>query len=156
MKEIPLTQNRTALVDEGDFESLSKYTWRFSAGYAVRSVKIPKTHKNRTIYMHRQVLKVVNGEICDHKNGNGLDNRKENLRRCTVAENCRNRNISTRNKSGHKGVSWQKRERRWYAQICVNGRTKTLGYFKDKSLAAQSYNEAAVKYFGEFACVNNI
>ena len=138
-----------AIIDDEDFDELSKFRWHICAGYARRNAG-----KEIVVYMHRQLLNVPKGLVIDHINGNRLDNRKENLRVCTRAQNTRNSRLPTNNVSGYKGVSWHKHQRRWCAKIVFNAVCKHLGYYKSKVEAAVAYNEAAVKYFGEFANLN--
>lgn len=99
-------------------------------------------------------------EIIDHINGDGLDNRKQNLRICTKSENACNRGIDRDNTSGYKGVCYisnkTKRVKRWIAQIAINKKHICIGYFHTKEEAAIAYNEAATKYHGEFAKLNII
>ena len=94
------------------------------------------------------------GMATDHINGDGLDNRKQNLRICTHAENLRNRRLGKNNTSGYKGVSWHKLHKLWYAHISHNKKLMSLGYFKDKEEAAKAYDRKAIELFGEFAKLN--
>jgi hypothetical protein len=105
------------------------------------------------IYMHHFILG-VKGVIVDHINGNGLDNRKSNLRICTHKQNCRSSRKRKKSVSKYKGVHWCRKTKKWVAQIGLDGRTKHLGYFKIEKNAALAYDRAAVKYFGEFALLN--
>ncbi len=86
----------------------------------------------------------------DHKNGNTLNNRFENLRLATLANNRKNRKENKNNTSGFKGVVWNKPNKKWQAQITLNNKQTTLGYYKTKFYAALVYARAAKKYFGEF------
>jgi hypothetical protein len=104
--------------------------------------------------MHRVVNKTPENLLCDHINGNVLDNRKENLRSCTNQENTFNAKI--KNKSGYKGVCWHKRISKWNANIRINDKLIHLGYFEDIYEAAATYNSAAKEYFGEFARLNDV
>lgn len=158
MKQIPLTQGKFALVDDEDFEWLSQWKWcAQKAGeniYAVRDGKF-KDGFHQTIRMHRAILDLTDPSIfCDHVDGNGLNNQRDNLRRCCHAENSRNINLSKRNKSGFKGVSWYKSTSKWVAMVRVNGKGVHLGYFSDIADAARAYNEAALKHHGNFANLN--
>lgn len=109
----------------------------------------------RSIFAHRIVFALANGRWpsgpLDHRNGIRSDNRPENLREASRAENNRNTKTPSHNKSGIKGVSWRADRNKWWAQIVVDGEIKRLGYFTDKEAAAAAYQEAAEKYFGEFA-----
>lgn len=160
MKTIELSQNQKALVDDEDFLYLSTNKWSalYSKGtrsyYAVRSVKV--NNKWTTIAMHRIIMNSEKGALVDHINHNTLDNRKENLRVCNALQNAQNRNINNSNKTGHKGVSFHKRDRVFYAYIKYNHKRKHLGSFKDVKEAALAYNKAAKELFGEFANFNKI
>lgn len=154
MKTIPLTQNMVTIVDDEDFNELNKRKWSAAKGcnvyYAVRtSHPTPKT-----ILMHRVIMNAKKGDEIDHKNNDGLDNRKENLRFCTKSENQHNQISRIGQSSKFKGVGWSKSNRRWISQIRINGKRIHLGSFEDEEEAARAYDIAARKYFGEFACLN--
>jgi hypothetical protein len=155
MKEIPLTQDKVALVDDEDFEVLSKYKWYYKRGYAMKTTYLDEG-KRITEFMHRVILGIMNDLHTDHINNNGLDNRRSNLRKCTVSQNQMNRGIHKNNTSGYKGVMWHKLHKKWFSRIAINGKRYYMGEFKDKIDAARAYNEAALKYHGEFARINNI
>ena len=106
--------------------------------------------------MHRVILNTPMGMDTDHINGNGLDNRRCNLRICTHAENISNqRKYSNTMLSKFKGVSWDKSRNRWIVYIGVHPKRIFLGRFKTEIDAAIAYDNAARKYFGEFACTNS-
>jgi hypothetical protein len=148
MKEIQLTRDKIAIVDDDMFEELSKYKWYYHhTGYATR-LSHPK------IYMHRIVACSPEGMDTDHANGNKLDNRRENLRVCTCSENHRNRVAYHNNTSGYKGVYWRKQSHKWMAQINVNRKFLYLGLFDSPEEAARFYDLAALAYFGDFANTN--
>jgi hypothetical protein len=92
----------------------------------------------------------------DHKFGDTLDNRKQSLRLCTNDENRKNSKLNKNNTSGYKGVIWYKPYKKWRAEITIFYISKHLGYFKNKICAACAYNNAASKYFGEFARLNEV
>ena len=104
--------------------------------------------------MSRFILNTPKGKHTDHINHDTLDNRKCNLRICTVAQNSFNRKLSVRNTSGYKGVSWNKELKKWYASIKFQYKSYSLGLFSNKIDATIAYNMAAKKYFGEFAYIN--
>ena len=138
-----------AIIDDEDYEKVMQHKWSFS-----RSTRYPRCGtKNGTMYLHRFVLGLTKEDkvVVDHKNGNVLDARKENLRICSRKQNSQNR-IKVLAKSGFKGVRkcWNK----WQAVIQVNGKTVVIGSYDNKIDAAKAYDEAAIKYFGEFACTN--
>ena len=149
MKQILLTQGKIALVDDSDFEELSKYKWYAAQNtmtfYAVRGDYSGK--KRKTISMHRQIMNAQKGQEIDHKSNNGLDNRRRNLRFCTHSQNMCNQQ-KTRGSSGFKGVCWLKKK--WMARV----QQIYLGCFDSEIEAARVYDNAAKKYFGEFAYTN--
>jgi len=158
MKQIPLTQGMFALVDDDDFEALSKWKWHANKSkgnyYACRNS--PRVNKKRTsIKMHRQIMNVPNdGLFIDHINGNGLDNRRENLRLCTNAENTRNSRVSSSNTTGYRGVSLHGPTKKFRARIKSDDGTIYLGHFKTAIDAALAYDFAAKRFHGEFARLN--
>lgn len=154
-KKIALTQGRYTIIDSIDFEWLNQYRWQVdSDGYAVRRMLKGEGHRNGKIRMPRFIVNPPKGMVVDHINGNKLDNRRENLRVCTQAENARNRKVTKRNKCGYKGIYWVERDKRWKGYIHVKGKGLHLGYFKTLLEGAQAYDQAALKYFKEFAHLN--
>ncbi len=138
-------KGRQVFVDDKDFKNIKMYSWCISvSGYAVARVA------GKVVYLHRLLLKVPKGQLCDHINGNRLDNRRDNLRVCTARQNAQNQGIKKSNKSGFKGVSWDKRKQKWVSRIRTGKLYKFLGYFDDVNLAAQAYSIAAEKYHGNF------
>lgn len=158
MRKIVLTQGKTTIVDDQDFEILSQISWYYHKGYAARTeIRDGKRH---TLYMHRLLMKPPKGMIVDHINGNKLDNRRKNLRICNRAENNRNM-IHYRSRkravthSKYKGVYWVGGKKNpWVAQIRYNKRQIHLGYFSTEKEAALAYDQAAFELFGPFACPN--
>jgi AP2 domain/HNH endonuclease len=161
MREIPLTNsNKVALVDDEDYESVSRYKWRLSAGvYTLYAMRTLEAHENNgvrsTLKMQLQLMNPPDGFQVDHKDGDGLNNqRNTNLRLATPTQNQANRGRQKRNKSGVKGVSWIKARGKWGAFICINYKRSNLGSFKTKEEAAEAYRKAAVELYGEFACLD--
>jgi hypothetical protein len=150
MKEIPLTQGKFALVDDEDFEWLSQWRWHFDhKGYAIRDTQ------EHTIYMHRLIANIPEGLFTDHINGNGLDNRRKNLRPCNTAQNSANQRIRKDNTSGYKGVTWDTERKIWAAQCHTVGRKHIfLGRFENIEDAARAYDKKAIELHGEFARTN--
>jgi len=159
-KIISLTQGEETIVDDADFEWLSQFKWRrFNrgrTGYARGLVN------GKRQCMHRLILKrhypnLPDAFMTDHINGNGLDNRRANLRPCTNRENQRNSFKRKGTSSKYKGVSWEVSKQKWRVQIRRgNNGPRYVGYFKDEKEAARAYNVAARESFGEFARLNEI
>jgi hypothetical protein len=154
MKEIPLTQGKVALIDDADFDLVNQYKWcahynrKNGACYAITNIR--EGGKYRLLRMH--VLLVGKGH--DHKDRNGLNNQRENLRPATAAQNQANHGMYRNNKSGYKGVFYKKDKRKWWAQIKFDGVAENLGYYDTAREAAEAYNEAARRIHGEFAVLN--
>ena len=146
MKGIKLTQNKIALVDDEDYKLVSERKWFFEHGYA-RS-----DYKRKRLYMHRFILGIEGKEVIDHKNGDGLDNRRDNLRVCTRSQNRRNSKPNKNTSSVYKGVF--KSRNKWNASITVKYKIIRLGTFKSEIEAAVAYDKAAINFFGEFAYKN--
>lgn len=147
---IHLTQQRSTIVDRVDFTYLMQWKWYFHNGYAVRQAGGRKNKK--MILMHRVIMQTPRTMITDHINGDKLDNRRCNLRLCTRKQNQQNQKIVRGGTSKFKGVRWSKRENKWIAKI----EQKHLGCFLLETDAALAYNAAAIKYFGEFARLNEV
>jgi len=158
MKRIPISGNRGfglfTIVDDEDFRWASQFCWNFSGGYARHGFR--QDGKIKTVLLHHLILgRPPVGFEVDHVNGNRLDNRKENLRFATSAENKHNRGF-TREKtsSQYKGVCWNKRIEKWQAQIRIANKQFHLGLFTSELEAAVAYDKAAQKCFGRFAKLN--
>lgn len=156
MPFLKLTTGEGVLVDEGDFEYLNQWKWHSESGrYAVRKEYYGKApngkHLTRWIRMHRLITDAPDKMEVDHINGNGLDNRRSNLRICTHKQNSHNTRKRKDNRSGYKGVGWHTQHNKWRARIVVDGRQKHLGLFDTPEQAAIAYNTAAEQFFGEFA-----
>lgn len=151
-KQIPLSQGKVALIDDEDFERISKYKWYARKTgyvyYAVRKID------NQAFYMHREILGVTDRKIdVDHCNGDGLDNRRENLREATRSQNIWNTGKRKHNRSGYKGVYLHDCGK-YAADINMNRKTYHLGLFETAEQAARAYDEESKKLRGAFAYLN--
>ncbi len=146
-KHIPLTKGRVATVDDGDFDALSKYRW------CVQSNRYAATRtKDGLVLMHRMIMRAKKGEEVDHRNGDGFDNQRSNLRLCTHQQNVWNTPRS--HKYGYRGVTRDKK--RFIAQIRGDGWNWRSGPYDTPALAALAYNVEAQQRFGEFAILNEV
>lgn len=137
-----------------DLDLIESYNWYLDGNY-LKASKKPYVNKK----LHRIIAERMNLDMnlqVDHINADKLDNRRENLRTATVQQNGQNRGKYSCNTSGFKGVSWDKRDNKWFSQINVNGKRIFLGRFETPELAAKAYNDAAIKYHGEFAKLNEV
>jgi hypothetical protein len=152
-KIIPLTQGKNVLVDSADYEWLSQWNW--SANYCkhTRSFYAQRwdVKAESTVRMHRELLCCGPTEQCDHRNRDTLDNRRQNLRKCTTSQNQMNHSKHSNNTSGFKGVSWHKVNKKWQALIGLNWKIINLGFFETAEEAAIAYRRAALIYHAEFA-----
>lgn len=163
MQEIKLTQGYQTIVDDDDFQELSKFkwfAWKVTGGniYAARHID-----KNKIVKMQNYLMNPPAGRIVDHINGDSLDNRKENLRICTQAENNRNSRIRKDNKSGFKGVHLRKKiDGSLVYTVMIgageeNGKQKNayMGCYESARTAAKIYDMAAVMLWGHYAWLND-
>lgn len=148
---IPLTKGKVAIVDAKDYEWLSQHKWYASQKrngfYACRH------SKGKVIYMHRVIMKAPQGLFVDHIDGNGLNNRRSNLRVCTVSQNHQNQRFRG-GLSRYKGVCFLKKINKWRANIGFDGRRMHIGCFDNEIEAAKAYDRKADELFGEFAYLN--
>jgi hypothetical protein len=149
---------KQVIIDDNDYELIKQHTWCLEKAegdvfYAITNIR-KKIGTKSMLRMHK--LLHPEYKIIDHINGNGLDNRRCNLRECTTAQNSYNAKKSRNKSSKYKGVSWSKRNLLWKGYVTVNCKTKWLGYFKTEKEAALAYNTHAKLYFGEFAKINII
>ena len=161
MKLIPLTQGQFAIVDDDEFEYISRFNWhsiRSSARnvwYAARTGR-SSSGKEVRIPIQREIMRlsIEDERVIDHKDGNGLNNQKCNLRICTVQDNARNR--PSWGKSKYKGVTRRASTGKWIARICINYESVYIGIFAEEYDAALAYNLKAEEVFGEFARLNEV
>ena len=161
--KIPLTCGKVALIDPKDHDTVRKHKWQYtkskgSTGYATTWVR--REGRPQIIYMHRLIMSPDAGLVVDHKNGDGLDNRRQNLRVCSLGQNIMAANYKT-NKTGFRGVIRRIEKRcinplrnRWRAEIKLHQVVYRLGEFNSPEAAAHAYDQAAQHYFGEFARPN--
>jgi hypothetical protein len=149
---IPLTRGKFAIVDPQDYERLAEYKWY--AAKITGNFYAQRGAKGTTIKMHREIVDIPPGLVCDHRNHDTLDNRKSNLRICTQAQNSYNQLPRDGGTSRYKGVCWHRDHCRWEASIKHKGRTIHIGYYDYEADAAIAYDDMAVELFGEFACLN--
>lgn len=162
MKLIPLTQGQFAMVPDDNFDELNKHKWcaqwvaRTQTFYAIRNGPRIKGEPRKRIYMHRVILNAPEGTFVDHVDHNGLHNVPPNIRIDSFKKNNQNRRIQKNNTSGFKGVHWVKSDRVWRVVIYCDKKMIRIGRFHYILDAARAYNEAALKYHGEFARLNDI
>ncbi len=151
MQTLLLSNTGHTIVDDEDYEKLLTHKWwKNPNGYAYYMWQ--RNKKRHSIFMHRLLLSVPEGLFTDHINGDKLDNRRCNLRVCTLAENKRNHGPYTSNTSGFTGVS--KHRNKWSANIAKDYKIRHLGSFDTKEEAALAYDKAALELFGSFARLN--
>lgn len=151
--------NKIVLIDDEDWNLIKDFTWypwstkRHNSIY-VRAA-VPGI-RGKEVRLHRLIMNAKPGQLIDHKNGNALDNRKENLR---ITNSLGNNMNSTKRKSStskFKGVHWGTREQKWKCQIQYNKKKIALGTYNSEIEAAKAYNKAALLYHGEYARLNDI
>ncbi len=146
-KLIPLSQGKFAKVDNEDFDRLKEINWCLSAGRYVTNLVLG--------YIHRFIMNAPPHLEVDHENGDGLDNRKSNLRLATKQQNQMNQRVQKIKKSSkYKGVSWDKSKSKWVSAIKKNYKRINLGRFLNEEEAAKAYDKKAIELFGEFAYLN--
>ncbi len=150
---IPLGGGAEAIIDVADIGLVSGRNWHIARGngcdYARANCKLP-SGKWGQVKLHRVLMRPAPECDVDHINGDGLDNRRCNLRIATRSQNNMNARIRADNKSGHRGVFWRADRKRWMAYINANGKRQYLGHFKEKDDAKAAHARAAVELFGEF------
>lgn len=155
---VNLSKGYVALVDDCDLERVDEFRWYASVnrnGSVYARKHETQNGKYVKVYLHRFILGISNPKVhIDHRNGDGLDCRRANIRVATPSQNMANRAKRIGTKSKYRGIRWIERTGKWNAAICVNGKRKHLGYFFSEIDAARAYDAAAIAAFGEFAHVN--
>jgi hypothetical protein len=158
---IPLTQGKSAIVSVQD-KYIMQYKWYFNAREKYAEHKKIREGKIKKIPMHREIVEVMLGrtlkkdEFIEHINGDKLDNRRENLLYPLTRAERSQRIASRRIPSGYIGVSYQEKRKKWRAQITINSRKKTIGYYSNPEEAARAYNDAAKEYYKDKALLNKL
>jgi len=156
-KQIALTQSKFAIVDDGDYEYLLQWKWHFQpsithpeAGYAIRAVS-----PGEMLFMHQAVIGRIHGKEIDHRDGNGLNNQRSNLRHATHRQNCFN--VGPQRGRKFKGAYLElgtRHRNKWRCRIKVNGRLLSVGRFPTEIEAAKAFDRSAIVFHGEFARLN--
>jgi len=162
VKRIRLTTGEIALVDDADYSRVARYSWFVARRGRALIYAVTQLPNGTWVYMHRFVLRLRKGSrgVVDHLNANGLDNRRRNLRRCSVRQNLLGMGLRTHS-SRFKGVYWAKPQRAqwrgsWVAQIGLHRKVISLGHFEREEDAARAYNRAARRHYGRFARLNKV
>lgn len=156
-QRLALNKGRFALIDKNDFECANKFRWTAHWDgwnwYAIRHARV--NNKWTTIYLHRFLMDASPGTQIDHADGNGLNCTRDNMRMASNYQNQQNQKRQANNSSGVSGVCWYKPYQKWLARIGANGKKIHLGYFESKADAKRARDEAAIRYHGEFARLND-
>ena len=169
MKQVDVGHGMAALVDDRDYPAVASFRWHaqrtHGTVYAATTGPRPGIRRadgsyvgGRKFYMHRLIMQPSDGYEIDHINGNGLDNRRANLRAVTHAENLQNQapRKDAEKSSRYRGVSYDKNRRMWQATIYADGRSRFIGRFLTEQEAAVAWNMAALEKWGEYARLNDV
>lgn len=146
-------KDRVVLFDDADAAIVAAYQWHLHPTAHATYVRgfARGRRKEGLVYMHRLLTGAQRGEDVDHANSEGLDNRRDNLRRCTRSQNSANRDAFAGSRSGIKGVHFETWSGRWRAEIKRGGKRVRIGRFDTAAEAASAYQAEAVRLYGEFA-----
>ena len=156
MKEVKISKGYVVIVDDEDYDRVTArrwFAWIQEGGDRV-SARASKKGGNKQELLHRFLIDAPEDMWVGYINHNSLDNRKENLYLCTAVQNAQRRPKRAGGTSKYKGVSWNTRREKWYAQIQVNKKKRPLGYFADEAEAARAYDKVAREQFGDLAYTN--
>jgi hypothetical protein len=145
-------KNNIIIIDDEDYDKIKDYTWHINSYKNTKMIYARSSAKDGGVYMHRIIMDIHNRIKIDHINGNGIDNRKENLRIATHQQNNFNKKPYVNNKCGLKGVRLDRGN--YVATITYNAVTKYIGSYKIIEEAAMAYDKKALELFGEFAYLN--
>ena len=154
-RTLKLSQGAFALVDEDDYERMNAVKWTLSGKYAQRKIRMPDGSYTSEL-LHRAVLNAPRTLEVDHINGDGLDNRKINLRLSTRSQNRAHSTLRKSTKTGFKGVYNNHRTKKFRASIKADSRKYNIGTFATAEEAARAYDREALRLHGEFAVTNQM
>lgn len=149
VKRIPLTRGLHAIVNDDDFLFLSSFKWH--ANYSRGSFYAMARIGGKDVMMHRLIMEAQSHQMVDHRNGDPLDNRRENLRFCSMSQNQANSKVRLDSSTGFKGVNFRKDSGKFRVRLQFKNNRLNIGAFDSLGAAKLAYAEAAKKYFGEFA-----
>lgn len=151
-------ESQYTIIDKEDYDKIKDYCWHIkrdsSSNETNKRLYACSYHHGKYYSLHSLILPVQEGFIVDHKDGNGLNNRKSNLRRATYSQNNMNTSLYKNNKSGYKGIYWNKKNKNWRVKIQLNNKMIEIGSFKDLDKAIEARIKAEEEYFGEFSVLN--
>ena len=148
---VPLSGGMIAVVDAADFQRVSSRRWKLARRKSINYAESRNKSSRENIMLH---VFLTGWRYADHRNGDGLDNRRSNLRQSTVSQQRANARRKSDNTSGFKGVYWSERNGAYVGRIQCVRKTYHLGLFRSASAAGKAYDDAARKHFGSFACLN--
>lgn len=148
---VPLTKGKFAVIDAADIDLVKDKNWSYVSGPQGNGYAKAAINRSGFLPLHRRIMTAPPGYVVDHINGDGLDNRRVNLRIATTAQNAMNKRGRVTGSSVYKGVTFDKKTGKWQAAIRFNGKEVYLGQFATDAEAHLAYSEAAAEKFGEFA-----